>query len=83
VGKTQAGGVNLSGNQVGDERGEVLADGAVDVLGRGVGHDLEGEAGDLGDGGSELGVGHGKRRFGLVFELVEEAGESGRHLALA
>lgn len=56
VGKTEAGRVHLGGDQVGDERGHVLADGTVDILGGGVGDGLDGEAGDLCDGVGELGV---------------------------
>jgi hypothetical protein len=57
VGKTEAGRVHLGGDQLGDERGHVLADGAVDVLGGRVGDGLDGQAGDLRDRVGELGVG--------------------------
>lgn len=56
VRKTEAGRVHLSGDQIGDERGHVLADGAVDILGGGVGDGLDRQAGNLGDGVGELGV---------------------------
>lgn len=59
VRKTEAGRVHLGGDQVGDERGHVLANSTVDVLGGRVGDGLDGQAGDLGDGVGQLGVGDG------------------------
>jgi hypothetical protein len=56
VRETEAGRVHLSGNQIGNERSHVLADSAIDVLGRRVGDGLDGQAGDLGDRVGELGV---------------------------
>jgi hypothetical protein len=80
--QTEACAVDLRGDQVGDEGGHVLADGAVDLLGGGVGDGLEGEAGQVADGGAELGVGDGEGGLGLVLELVEQIGEHGRDLAI-
>ena len=57
VGKTKAGRVHLGRDQLGDERGHVLADGAVDILGGRVGDGLDGQAGDLSNRVGELGVG--------------------------
>lgn len=57
VGKTEAGRVHLGGDQFGDERGHVLTDSAVDVLGGRVGDGLDGQAGDLRNRVGELGVG--------------------------
>lgn len=57
VRKTQAGRVHLGGDQVRDERGHVLSDSTVDILGRGVGDGLDREARELRDGVGELGVG--------------------------
>jgi hypothetical protein len=58
VSQTQAGRVHLGGHQVGNERGHMFADGAVDVLGGRVGDGLERQAGDLGNRDGELGVGN-------------------------
>lgn len=56
VRKTEAGRVHLSRDKIWDERGHVLADGAVDILGGGVGDGLDRQAGDLGDRVGELRV---------------------------
>jgi len=66
VRKTQAGRVHLGGDQVRDERGHMLSDSTVDILGRGVGDGLDREARELRDGVGELGVGDSHCRL-LVF----------------
>ena len=69
VRKTEAGRGHLSGNQIGNERSHVLADGTVDILGRGVGNGLDGQAGDLSNRIGELRVGDSHCRL-LAFHTV-------------
>jgi hypothetical protein len=57
--KTEACGVHLGRDEVGDERGHVLANGTVDILGGGVRDELQRQARNLCDGVGELGVGNG------------------------
>ena len=80
--QTQTCRIDLCGDQVRYQRGQVLADRAVHLLGRRVGEDLEGEARQLTDGVSKLGVGDDERRLGLVFELVQQVGKHRRYLAV-
>jgi hypothetical protein len=57
--KTEAGRVHLSRDELGNERGHVLADGTVDILGRRVGDELERESRNLRNGVGELGISNG------------------------
>jgi hypothetical protein len=57
--KTEAGRVHLSRDKLGNEGRHVLADGTVDILGRRVGDELEGESGNLRNRVGELGIGNG------------------------
>jgi hypothetical protein len=50
VGQTKGHGGHVTGHQTGNESGEVLTDGTVDVVGRGVGNELDVEARKLANG---------------------------------
>lgn len=81
--KTEAGRIHLGGDEVGNERGHVLADRAVYILGRRVGHELQREARDLGDGVGELGVGNSHcSRLATVQQSRNSAQERTRGLGL-
>jgi hypothetical protein len=82
VGETKAHGVEVLGKNVGDERREVLADGAEDVGGGAVGDGGDVKTGELGDGVSELGVRDCELDLLLVLEGVEHAGEHGSDLEI-
>jgi hypothetical protein len=80
VGQTQAHGVEVLGKDIGDERGEVLADGTEDIVGDRVGDGRNVETRELGDGVSELGVLDCELDLLLVLEGVEHGGEHGGDL---
>lgn len=76
--KTQTCGIDLGGLQIRHERRQMLPDSSVDITSaRCIGDDLQGEARQLGNGVSELRVGHSQRGLGLVLEAVQKLAELG------